>query len=105
MNVEAGPSYLFQKLAGEKDNFLALRGAERFEWAFSSTAKLYEAVEYFLSMKDTDKSLINAEAGVEAALTTRLSLVFSVQDRFDSQPAEDRKNNDLFVVTALKASL
>jgi putative salt-induced outer membrane protein YdiY len=44
---------------------------------------------------------MNAEAGIEAAINTSLSLRFVVQDRYDSQVPADRKENDLAVISSL----
>lgn len=104
-NVETGPSYVFEKQGDGKDNFLAARFAERIEWKFSPTGKLFQAAEILLNTSDTEDLLINAEAGIEASLNSMLSLVFAIRDRFDNSPSAGRESNDVIITSALKVSL
>jgi len=101
-SLEAGPSVILEKLAGEENNFLAARVANRFEWVISETSKLFQATEAYVNTDDTSQYLINGEAGIEAAISTDLALVFSVRNRFNSEPAEGREKNDMFYTSALK---
>jgi putative salt-induced outer membrane protein YdiY len=104
-SVEAGPSYIFEKLGQIDDDFLAARVANRLEWSLSATAKVFEYVEYLVSTEDSSQYLVNAEVGVEAALNSFLSLVVSVKDYYINQPAVDRVPNDVITITALKVTL
>jgi putative salt-induced outer membrane protein YdiY len=104
-SMETGPSYVFQKQDNDEDNFLAWRIADRFEWKFSETGKIFQGLEFLLNTDDTDDYLINAEAGIEAALNSTLSLVLSVRDRFDASPAAESEKNDVIVTTGLKVLL
>lgn len=103
--VEAGPSYLFERVGGETDNYFAPRIAERFDWIISCTSKLYEKAEVLFDINDSDNYIVNAEAGVEAALSTDLALVFAVRNVYDNQPALDREKNDLQTITSIKVAL
>jgi putative salt-induced outer membrane protein YdiY len=56
----------------------------------------------------TDKSsdyLLKAQAGVEAALTTMLALVLTVDNTYDNEPAAGKDKNDLAITSALKISI
>ncbi len=103
--VEAGPSYLFEKVGGESDSYFAPRVAERFDWVISCTSKLYEKAEALFDINNGDNYIVNAEAGVEAALSTDLALVFAVRNVYDNVPAPDREKNDLQTITSIKVSL
>lgn len=105
LNVEAGPSYVFEKVAGVKDDYLSPRVANRFEWQISCTSKFYQSAEILLDVNDSENTLVNGEVGIEAALNTQLALVLAVKDSYDNQPAPGRENNDIAVISALKASL
>jgi putative salt-induced outer membrane protein YdiY len=105
LSVEAGPSYLFQKQGGVKDNYLAPRVADRFDWKLSETSKLFQTAEVYFNTQDSEDTLINGEVGVEAALNSRLALVVSVKDRFDNVPAAGIKRNDVILASALKVAL
>ena len=103
--LEAGPSYTFQKVGDDTQNYLSPRAAERGEWKFSPTAKLFETVEYVVSVEDSGNYQINATAGLESTLTTTLALVIAINDRYDNAPALDREKNDIQIITSLKVSI
>jgi putative salt-induced outer membrane protein YdiY len=103
--VEAGPSYLFEKVGGETDSYLAPRVAEKFDWIISCTSKFYEKAEVLFDVNNSDNYIVNAEAGIEAALSTDLALVFAVRNVYDNVPAPDREKNDLQTITSIKVSL
>jgi len=46
--------------------------------------------------------IINAEIGVETAMTKHLSQQTFIQDSYHSEPAAGRQKNDLKLVAALK---
>jgi putative salt-induced outer membrane protein YdiY len=103
--LEAGPSYIFEKVGSVSDDYLAPRIADRFDWAISCTSKIYQTAEVLFDINDSDNYLVNAEIGVEAALNSTLSLVFTVRETFDNQPAPDREKDDLAIITALKVAI
>ncbi len=105
LNFEAGPSYTFEKVGGEKDDYLSPRIANRFEWQISCTSKFYQAAEVLFDVNDSENTLANGEIGIEAALSTQLALVLAVKNTYDNQPAAGRENNDIAVISAIKASL
>jgi len=101
--VEAGPSFVFESLEGEDaDSYVALRIGERFEHKLSKTTKIWQSVEYLPDIEDwTDKYLITGELGIDAAITSKLSLRVVFQDIYDSQPAAGRENNDIRLIAGL----
>jgi putative salt-induced outer membrane protein YdiY len=105
LSLEAGPSYVFEKLGDEEDDFAAARIADRFEWDLSPTSKIFQFTEYLISFEDSSQYLLNAEIGVESALNSYLSLVISVRDYYINKPAEGRVPNDVVTITALKVTL
>jgi len=105
LNVEIGPSYVFEKLDGEEDDYVNGRIADRFSWKISETSKFFQFFEYLHSLEDSDKYLINAELGVEASITTDLALVLTVRDSYDNQPAAESEKNDVEIISSLKISL
>jgi putative salt-induced outer membrane protein YdiY len=104
-SVEAGPAYIFEETGDQEDNFWAVRTADRFEWKLSESAKLFQTLEYIAAVEDLEDYIINGEVGVEAALTTQLSLVASVKDSYNNIPADDKEQNDVAIITSLKVSL
>ena len=57
-------------------------------------------MEYFSDITDSAVYFINAEVGVETVLIANLSLRFTVEDRYDSNPVEDKESNDLLTTTS-----
>lgn len=102
---DIGPSYVFEKVGGEENDYFAPRIGERFEWVISCTSKLYQSAEILYDVEDSDNYMMNAEAGVEAAIATNLALVVLLRDNYDNLPAADREKNDLTLITALKVAL
>lgn len=102
IGTEIGPSWVFQRQESESDNFLAPRFGQTTKWQLSEATSLYNRSEIFISTEDTEKILVNAEIGMETSLTRTLSLVISLQDRFDNQPAQGKERNDVLVTTSLK---
>lgn len=89
------------KTESEPEDRIAVRVAEKADVAIGATAKAWEAVEYLPQVDDFDVYLLNAEVGIEAAISGNLSLKVVAQSRYNSNPAPDTEESD----TALKASL
>lgn len=100
-SVEAGPSFVAEKVGGETSEYFALRLGEKFEHKFSERARMWQMAEILPQIDDWENYIINAEIGAEASLTERLSLRAYVQDTYDNQPAPGRKKNDVKLVSAL----
>ncbi len=103
--VEAGPSYVWEDVAGVSDDYLALRLAQRFDHAMSKTAKVWQSLDYLPRADDFADYLLKAELGVEAALHARMRLRFVLQDQYDSTPGEGLEENDLTLIAGIGVSL
>lgn len=101
LSVEAGPSYVWEKVADASDDYLALRFAERYVCQATKTAKLFESLEYLPEASDFDSYLLTGEIGVEAAINDHLSLRVVLQDKYDSTPAPGSERNDLSLIAGL----
>ncbi len=104
-SVQAGPSYLLEKVGGERREFTTLQVIERFEHKFSDTAKIWQSLEWLPRLDDFEQYLLNGEIGAEAALTTRLKLRVVLQDKYNSAPPPDRDYNDLTLIAGLGIAL
>jgi putative salt-induced outer membrane protein YdiY len=102
---EIGATYIQEKLAGVEDDTVALRLAQRYEVKVGTGGKLYEAVEYLPSLDDFATFLLNAEAGAEAMMSDRMSLRLAVQDKYNSDPAPGKKENDFILIGGLTVKL
>ena len=85
----------------EEDDYWAVRLAVRHDHVLSKTAKTWESLEYLPRADDWADYLLQAEAGVEAALNARFNLRLVLQDRYDSEPPAGIDENDLTVVASL----
>ncbi len=101
LSFEGGASYVWEKTGGARDDFLALRFAERFTQVLSATAKLWQSVEILPQADDLGRFLSKAELGVEAAINARFSLRAVLQHAHDTDPAAGREKNDLALVVGL----
>jgi putative salt-induced outer membrane protein YdiY len=101
VNLEAGPSFIDERLGHDNKSYVTLRLTERAEHALTKTSKIWEQVDYLPQVDDFDNYLVNSEIGAEAALNTRLSLRIVGKDMFNSMPAAGRKENDITLVTSL----
>jgi putative salt-induced outer membrane protein YdiY len=95
--AEAGPSLIMEHLKGQPSHgYWAARLAERFEYKLTATTKVWESLEYLPKVDDWAQNyLLNFEAGIDTAITKHWSLRVVFQDMYASEPANDRKQNDL----------
>lgn len=103
---DLGLAYLREDLKDtETDDSVAYRASTRIDQKLTDTSKCWGSAEYITKANDTADYLLNTEAGVEAALSTKLNLRFVIQDRFDSQPPTDREKNDMITTAAIAYKL
>ncbi len=105
LSSDIGPAYIAEKVDGVRDDYFALRIAERLEVQLSETARIWQALEYVPTLDDFDAFLLNVEAGVEAALNSWLNLQVVLQNAHNSEPGDGREKNDLTFITALAVKL
>jgi putative salt-induced outer membrane protein len=107
LSGEVGPGYVFERLHDEEngtydnEDYATLRLSERFEYKISDRARFWQFAEYLPAFEDFSNYTLNAEAGVEADLTTKLSLRLVAQDTYRSEPAPGRKQNDFKLLAGL----
>lgn len=101
LSIEVGPSYVLEKQGGIERSYGAVRLAERFERSLSERARIWQSLELLPQVDDLNNFLVNAELGIEADLTEKLTLRAFIQDTYDNDPALGRKENDLKLVTAI----
>ena len=104
LSAEAGPGYVAEKKAGESEGFLAGRVAQMLEFLVTDRLQIWQSVEYVPNLEDSRVYYVNAEVGLETVLLSSLSLKFTIEDRYDSNPAEGKEGNDLLTTTSLSWS-
>jgi putative salt-induced outer membrane protein YdiY len=103
LSLECGPGYIKEQLDGKSESFATLRAAQRFHYAISPHAKVWDTVEFLPQADHLDNYIVNAELGVESALTknNKLNLRTVLQDSYNNVPAAGRLKNDLKLIAAL----
>jgi putative salt-induced outer membrane protein YdiY len=99
---EVGPGAVLERIGTEDNDFTTLRLAERFEHKFNENkARVWQNVELLPQVDKPSDYLVNAEIGVESALSKSLSLQVFLDDGYNSQPATGRKRNDAKLVSGI----
>lgn len=104
LSAEFGPGYVAEKKGGEQEGFMAGRAAQYLEFLLTDRLQVWQSVEFVQNLEDSTVYFANAEVGFETVLFPDLSLRFTVEDRYDSRPADDKESNDLLTTTALSWS-
>jgi len=103
--LEAGPSYVFERIDKRDNNYFAPRIGQRFEWAISETFKVYEEVDLIAELSDFSNHILYFETGIESSITSRLSFNVGLHMAYDSQPAPNRDDRDIKIINSLDLSL
>lgn len=101
LSAEVGPSMVLEKQGGKEKQYLAARIAERYEQKLNDRARLWQSLEFLPQVDRLSNYILNAEVGVEADLTKKLSLRTFIQDSYHSKPADGRKANDIKLVSGI----
>lgn len=101
LSLEGGPAFIYEKQGTDARGYVALRAAERFEHKINDKTKIWQSLEYLPQVDDFGNYILNAEIGVDTALTEKLSLRAFIVDTYDNEPAPGREKNDMKLVTAI----
>ncbi len=101
LSAEAGPGYVFEKVDGDTRNYGTIRFGEKFTHKFSDRARIWQSFEYQPQVDDWGKYFFSAELGAGADITKQLELRVVLQDWYVSDPAPDRKGNDLKLIAGI----
>lgn len=99
--VETGPSFVMERQGEDNQNYAAWRLADRFEYKFTSTARIWQKAEIIPQIDRPDNFIVNAEIGIESAIAKDLSLQVYVQDNYVNLPAPTYKHNDVRIVSGI----
>ena len=101
LSVELGPAYIAEKKAGEAESFAAVRLAVMMDKLIDKRILIWESIEYLPAIEDASIYLLIAEVGVESILSEWLCLRTVLQTRYDSNPADDKEKQDVFLSASL----
>jgi putative salt-induced outer membrane protein len=99
--AEAGPSMIAEKQDGTETIYAGARLADRFEYKLNAGTRLWETTEAIPQVDQFDNFIVNAEAGIETAITKKLGLQVYMQDNYVNRPAPGYKFNDIRLVSGL----
>ncbi len=104
LSIELGPAYIAEEKGGIKKDFAAVRLAVLLDKLIDDRILVWERFEYLPAIEDTSVYLVIGEVGVESILTNWFSLRTVLQQRYDSNPAEDKEKQDIFISASLVTS-
>jgi putative salt-induced outer membrane protein YdiY len=99
--LELGPAYIVERKGGEDNDFAAFRLAAFMEQTLDQRILLWQRLEYLPSIDDTGVYLLITEFGVETLFTDWIRMRTMVQQRYDSDPADDKDKQDIFLSASL----
>ena len=102
-SVEGGIAYVQEKIGAEKDDYPALRLAERIDWkpSWAEGLSFYETVAALWDLDDTDHWIAAAEAGADVPLAGSFSLVLKAAVDYNSDPGEGVDKTDRKAIAQL----
>jgi putative salt-induced outer membrane protein len=102
LSAEVGPGLVTEKLDDSTpDTFATLRIGEKFEHKFRPGTRIWQTAEILPQVDRLQNYIFNLELGAEAALSTSLSLNVTLDDCYNSEPANGLKRNDVKLVSGI----
>ncbi len=101
LRAEVGPGYVWERVGTNDNNYATVRFAERFDQKINEHARIWEAVEYLPQVDKFQNYVVNAEIGIETAITKNFTQRASILDTYRSEPAPGKKNNDVKLIVAI----
>ncbi len=106
---EVGPSFVTEETVFrrpgpnriDKDSYVGLRFADRFEHKFKGGARVWQKAEWIPQVNDFENWILTAEIGAAAPITKHLDVTIVLQDTYDNVPAVGRLKNDLKLIAGL----
>lgn len=98
---ELGPGVVTEKLEDVDSTYASMRVAEHLDQKLSPTSKCWEKVELISQINEPDNYYVNFEAGMETAITKKMSLQVTFDDDYVHQPAAGRVPNDIKLVSGI----
>lgn len=101
LSAEVGPGYVLEKIGGDERDYATIRFGEKFTYKISDRARFWQSFEYQPKVDEWSEYFLSFEAGVEADITKQMALRVVFQDWYVSNPAPDKKNNDLKLIAGI----
>ncbi|MFC7339127.1 YdiY family protein [Haloferula chungangensis] len=101
LDFEAGPGYAWEDSGGITSDFVTLRFAQRFEYEFTDTTRLWQSLVYTPRVDQFSDYVLDFEIGFETRLTDQWALRTSLRHRLDGSPALGRGDDDTTLMVGL----
>ncbi len=99
---EAGPGLVLEQFEdGPSTKYFTVRIGEKFTHKFNDKVRLMQEADFTPKVDQWENYVLNAQATLEADLTTKLAVRLTVQDTYRSEPAPGRKSNDLRILAGI----
>jgi putative salt-induced outer membrane protein YdiY len=99
LSGEVGPAAVIEKIgSSDWETYFTVRLAERFEHKINDRTRIWQSVEFMPQVDDFENFIVNAELGIETAISKRWALRVVLQDSYDNEPSPGREENDLKLV-------
>jgi putative salt-induced outer membrane protein YdiY len=101
LSVEAGPGYTLEKVAGVKDDFLAIQAAEKFTTKIGSRSTFNQDAIYNAEASHVNNFTLTCSAYIDTDITTNLALRVATTYVYDNKPAVGLERHDTTLTTGI----
>ncbi len=101
LSLEAGPSYVWEKVAGVTDDYVAVQAAEKFSVALSDTVSFNQSLVYSAEASDLNNYTLTGAATLDVDVTENLSFRTGLSVIYDHTPAPGLKSTDTLLTAGL----
>lgn len=102
LDVEIGPAYVGECFKQSSfSSTIACRVSQTFKYQINNSFKVTQSFSLIGDVSDIHDYFFNADIGIESDLTEKLHLRVTLKDNFVSQPATDKKRNDIYLISSL----
>lgn len=99
---EAGPGYRYEARDGEADEEeITLRLAEIWDHQFTKNLSVHQRLELYPSIENTGEFQAKFDLKTKYKLNDSMDLSVIIQDKYDSDPPDDTKQNDFRIQTTI----
>jgi len=100
---DVGPAYINENYRGDTEDkdFIALALGERFEWTIAEGQSLIQTLGVFVNTEKASDTLFLATLAYKQTLAGELYFSLTMEDEYDTEPAEDKDRNDFRMTAGL----
>ncbi|MFC5051194.1 YdiY family protein [Rubritalea spongiae] len=100
-STEVGLGVTTEDKGRGNDTYMNGLFVQRFEHKFNESAKLFESFSISPRLDDFSDYHLEFQAGLETKITETMAFKVSLENRYESKPADDKEKNDLKLVAGV----